>query len=164
MNSIPGLPAPSDLCLRNAADSDAFAIARLIRESKKAAMPWLPVVHSLEEDVGWVSNVLLREQVVTLVTHDEDLVGVLATTPGWVEQLYVSPGQQGRGIGSLLLRSAMDAAAGPIRLWTFQRNLRARRFYERHGFVVVGTTDGENEEKQPDVLYQYGTTASDEES
>lgn len=164
MNSIPDLPAASELRLRNATNSDAFAIARLIRESKKAAMPWLPLMHSLEEDVGWVSNVLLVEQAVTVVTHDEDLAGVLATTTGWVEQLYVSPGQQGRGIGSSLLRSAMDAATGPVRLWTFQRNLRARRFYERHGFVAVGTTDGENEEKQPDVLYQYGATDSDEES
>lgn len=155
MNSIPGMPAPADLRLRTAADSDAFAIARLIRESKKTAMPWLPVVHTFEEDVEWVANVLLREQAVTVVTHDEDLVGVLATTPGWIEQLYVNPGQQGRGIGSSLLRSAMDAAAGPLQLWTFQRNLRARRFYERHGFLSVGATDGENEEKQPDVLYKY---------
>lgn len=155
MNSTPAVPAPSDLHVRSAVDRDALAIARLIRESKKAAMPWLPVVHSFEEDVRWVANVLLKEQSVTVVAQDEGLVGVLATTPGWVEQLYVSAGQQGRGIGSSLLQSALNTAAGPTQLWTFQQNLRARNFYERHGFVAVGGTDGENEEKQPDVLYRY---------
>jgi len=40
------------------------------------------------------------------------------------------------------------AATAELSLWTFQQNLRARRFYERHGFVVVTETDGaDNEEK-----------------
>ena len=41
-------------------------------------------------------------------------------------------------------------------LWTFQQNLRARRFYERHGFVAVEETDGlGNEERAPDVRYLW---------
>lgn len=31
----------------------------------------------------------------------------------------------------------------------------ARRFYERHGFVVVDATEGDNEEGAPDVCYQW---------
>jgi phosphinothricin acetyltransferase len=42
-----------------------------------------------------------------------------------------------------------------IQLWTFQSNSGARRFYERHGFVAVQTTEGDNEEKAPDVRYVW---------
>jgi hypothetical protein len=40
-------------------------------------------------------------------------------------------------------------------LWCFQRNTRARRFYERRGFAPIRFTDGSaNEERCPDVLYE----------
>jgi hypothetical protein len=43
-----------------------------------------------------------------------------------------------------------------FRLWTFQANTGARRFYERHGCKAVEFTDGRrNEEKLPDVLYAW---------
>jgi hypothetical protein len=43
-----------------------------------------------------------------------------------------------------------------LQLWTFQRNLRARGFYEARGFALVRQTDGsDNEEKEPDALYLW---------
>lgn len=46
-----------------------------------------------------------------------------------------------------------------LNLWTFQRNRRARRFYELNGFAAVRETDGSsNEEKEPDVLYRWQRT------
>jgi hypothetical protein len=43
-----------------------------------------------------------------------------------------------------------------LRLWTFQRNRDARRFYERQGFTLVKETDGSaNEEKEPDAMYLW---------
>ena len=39
---------------------------------------------------------------------------------------------------------------------SFQKNIAARRFYERNGFVVIEETDGAgNEEREPDVLYEW---------
>jgi GNAT superfamily N-acetyltransferase len=144
-----------DVLFRVAVDADAAPIARLIRESKIAAMPWLPLVHTPDEDVRWVAGVLLPEHAVTVAASEGHLVGVLAASPGWIDQLYVAPDLRGRGIGSRLLRAALEAATGPVQLWTFQRNRRARDFYERHGFVEVRSTDGDNEEKEPDVLYRW---------
>jgi hypothetical protein len=44
----------------------------------------------------------------------------------------------------------------PKQLWTFQKNARARRFYEQRGFTAVRFTEGEgNIEKEPDVLYAW---------
>ena len=71
----------------------------------------------------------------------------------WIDQLYVLPEVQGRGVGSELLQVAM-CAFDRLQLWTFQRNIAARRFYEARGFVLVRETDGSgNEEKEPDALY-----------
>jgi ribosomal protein S18 acetylase RimI-like enzyme len=76
-----------------------------------------------------------------------------------VDHLYVHPDFQGRGIGSALLELA-KVSADSLRLWTFQCNLKARCFYERHGFRIERETDGVgNEERQPDVLYLWEQNA-----
>jgi hypothetical protein len=42
-----------------------------------------------------------------------------------------------------------------LRLYTFQCNQGARRFYERHGFIAVAFGDGSsNEEGEPDIRYE----------
>jgi hypothetical protein len=43
-----------------------------------------------------------------------------------------------------------------LQLWTFQRNSRARGFYEARGFNLIERTDGaRNEEREPDALYLW---------
>jgi hypothetical protein len=43
-----------------------------------------------------------------------------------------------------------------MRLWVFESNVPARRFYELHGFVAVERTDGAgNEERAPDVRMEW---------
>ena len=55
----------------------------------------------------------------------------------------------------MLLRKATDANE-TLRLWTFQRNTDAIRFYESHGFKLVRETSGaDNEEHEPDALYRW---------
>jgi putative acetyltransferase len=63
-----------------------------------------------------------------------ELTGIIAFREGWIDQLYVLPSSQGQGVGTALLRVA-QGLHGKLRLWTFRRNLAARRFYEGHGFV-----------------------------
>ncbi len=83
------------------------------------------------------------------------VVGIIAYTSNWINQLYVLPEMQGRGIGSTLLAVAQTDATH-LQLWTFQKNALARQFYEAKGFVSIKQTDGsENEEKEPDVLYAW---------
>lgn len=142
--------------LRRAGREDAVAIADLIRSSKGAAMPWLAVPHTLHEDRHWVATVLLPEHDVWLATAADRVAGVLALTPGRVEQLYVATGSQGSGIGRLLLDHAKRLHPEGLDLWVFQRNARARRFYEAAGFVLVERTDGmTTEEREPDARYAW---------
>jgi GNAT superfamily N-acetyltransferase len=88
-------------------------------------------------------------------------VGVLVTNSesclNWIDQLYVAPGHTGAGIGGALLRHALDTLGRrlPIRLYTFQANTQARKFYERAGFKAIALSDGaKNEEQCPDCLYE----------
>ena len=75
---------------------------------------------------------------------------------GWIEQLYLHPEAVGLGYGRQLLEWAKGELGPPIRLYTFQFNKRSRRFYEREGFEVVAYRDGsQNEERCPDVLYEW---------
>jgi hypothetical protein len=84
------------------------------------------------------------------------VVAVLVLDGGELDQLYVDPDWQRGRIGSALVQLAQDRRPGGLALWTFQSNLGARRFYERHGFVAVGGTDGStNEERAPDVRYVW---------
>jgi GNAT superfamily N-acetyltransferase len=72
-----------------------------------------------------------------------------------VDHLYVLPSHQARGLGGRLLQIAKDRNPA-LRLWTFQRNLLARQFYEARGFAVIEMTDGSgNDEREPDVLYGW---------
>lgn len=62
-----------------------------------------------------------------------------------LRQLYVLKPWQGAGIAARLMAWAMDEArrrgAEAIQLSVFVDNVRARRFYERHGFGAVGRYD-----------------------
>ena len=83
------------------------------------------------------------------------LVGFIAQRPGWIDHLYVDPDRLRQGIGSRLIAHA-KADQRELRLYTFQSNTRARAFYEHHGFVIEGLSDGQrNEEKLPDMTYHW---------
>ena len=63
------------------------------------------------------------------------LVGFLALKPatGCLDQLFVAPEAQGRGIGRLLLDLAKDTLPRGLWLRTAEDNHRACRFYQRNG-------------------------------
>jgi GNAT superfamily N-acetyltransferase len=80
---------------------------------------------------------------------------MIAFRKDWIDQLYVLPDAQRRGTGTELLQVA-KTSFDCLQLWTFQRNVRARRFYESRGFALVQETDGtRNEEKEPDARYLW---------
>jgi GNAT superfamily N-acetyltransferase len=147
---------PTPFLIRLAEARDADVIAAVHRTSMREALPYLPDLHTEDEDRAWVKNVLLPHQEVWVAEFGWRVVGVAALDGDMLSQLYILPGEQGRGIGSALLAKAMEQCPAGMRLYAFQRNTRARGFYERRGFVAVEFGDGSgNEEGEPDVLYQW---------
>ena len=130
--------------------------ARVSRAARKQALAFLRELHSEAEDLDYYGNHVLQKDTVFIALDEQRRsVGFIAFSDGWVNHLYVLPSHQRLGIGGLLLDRAMHSFR-TLRLWTFERNEFARRFYENHGFAVIDRTDGEgNEEKEPDLLLQW---------
>ena len=147
--------------LRPAVPADAVAIADIHTSARRQAMPFLPALHSDAEVRIWIRDTLLVKAEVWVAEIAGRPVGYMALAGGMLDHLYVAPGHQGRGIGSLLLDKAKALRPAGLRLYAFQRNSRARAFYEARGFVAVAFSDGaDNEENEPDILYQWPAPAS----
>ena len=152
--------------LRPATAADAHRVASLLIDTRSAFMPYAPSAHSEAEVREWVASHLLPSGGVTVAELNGHVVAAMATEKSvslsWVMQMAVDPALLGQGIGSLLIAHAMRSLSLPIRLYTFQANVGARRFYERHGFVAIEFTDGQaNEEHCPDVLYELRATRAE---
>jgi putative acetyltransferase len=142
------------LSLRRATVADAVALGALHIEAMRT-LTFLPQLHTVEEAVSWMARQVLPAQQVWVFEDEGEVAGYIACAEGWINQLYVRPDRQGQGIGATLLAHVL-AEGSPRRLWTFQQNERARRFYESRGCVLVRLTDGAgNEEKTPDALYEW---------
>ncbi|WP_354641269.1 GNAT family N-acetyltransferase [Kitasatospora camelliae] len=60
-----------------------------------------------------------------------------------LDNLHVRPGLTGGGIGGRLLRAALAATVGPLRLEVLRDNVRAVAFYEREGGVRTEEREAE---------------------
>src|SRR5512133_1166927 len=149
--------------IRRGGPGDARAAADLYLRAREAALQAgsiPPGVHD-DDEGGYFASHIVEDCELWVAEQDGALRGILVLDGDVVDQLYVDPGLTGRGIGAALLAVAKRERPQGLRLWAFQSNTGAQRFYERHGFVEVRRTDGrDNEERAPDVLYAYRTVAA----
>jgi GNAT superfamily N-acetyltransferase len=138
--------------IRRADDEDVETVARLHRLVLRTSLPFLPDLHTPEDDLRF-----FRERVFVQceVWVAADIDGFIAFREGWVDHLYIAPECQRAGVGSALLEQAMRTHS-PLRLWTFQKNVGAIKFYSARGFHEIERTDGSsNEEREPDILFEW---------
>lgn len=137
--------------IRQAGPQDVAAVVALFHSARRACLPYLPVMHTRDEDIGYFSGLIAGPGTVLLAQDGGTPAAFIAFGGGWIEHLYVAPERQGQGTGAALLARA-QADASALQLWTFQRNEAARHFYAAHGFRELERTDGSNnEEREPDV-------------
>ena len=142
--------------LRRATAQDADAVTAVFLDSRAAALPWLPELHSRAETRWWVEHVALVRCRVWLATDGDDVLGFAALSDGRLEHLYLRPGRRRQGIGTLLFRQVQAEQPAGFTFAVFTRNVAARGFYERLGCRVVAEGDGrDNEEQEPDVTYEW---------
>lgn len=141
-------PLAAVVSVRPATEADALTCARILQDWLDGT-PWMANLHDLAETDGFVRGYLLPR---TLLVAGGERVGgfVCLEDDGAIPALYVAAGARGQGIGAALVEAA-KACSDRLRLWTFQANEAARRFYRAQGFVEGRTTTGSNVEGLPDV-------------
>lgn len=148
-----------EISTRAATADDLGGMTEVFLRARKELMPFAPLAHSDYAVCRWIADWLIPAGGVTVAADTQGLiVGMVATSEAngvlWLDQLYVLPPWVGHGIGARLLALVTSNTRLPVHLHCFAENARARRFYERHGFVALAFGDGsENEEGCPDVLY-----------
>lgn len=101
-----------------------------------------------ERERLWQEWIPHPETAVFVVEVGETIVGFVSVGPcrsspeiGELYAIYVVPAAQGSGAGPALMDAAVEALGhrwDEAILWVATENPRARRFYERHGWVVDG--------------------------
>jgi GNAT superfamily N-acetyltransferase len=135
--------------LRPARTGDAPAITRVFQAARDHSLAFLPKLHTDAEDHAFFARIVERGDV-TVIETGGDVVAFLARTGQEVAHLYVAPSHQRQGHGAALLTDA-QASSEHLALWVFQRNANAVAFYAAHGFAIIASTDGaDNEEHEPD--------------
>lgn len=151
----------STMIIQNATENDVEAIAALHAESWRWNYRNYLSEEYLEKDVyrgrlvAWQERFSKHSQkpMFVLVAKEESaLTGFVCVFPNedatfgsFVDNLHVVPSMTSQGIGRMLLSDAakrlvMDGSRVGLYLWVIEQNQRARRFYERAGARVVGST------------------------
>lgn len=131
-------------------NDDRLAISRIYEESWKFAYKDI-IPQSYLESIpagGWVSN-LDKDGMNTLVMIEDDtFIGTASYCKsrfpdfdgfGEIVSIYLLPQYMGKGYGKYLLdavvRELEYLGFQDIFLWVLEDNLRARKFYEKAGFI-----------------------------
>jgi GNAT superfamily N-acetyltransferase len=145
--------------LRPGREDEKVELAELFLRSR-AGMTYVPPVP--REHLPRIAESIAGHEELWVAEANGRLLGFVgierSRRNGWdvVEKLYVEPDSQNLGVGAALLDKAKELRPDGLVLWVFQKNTGARRFYERHGFVLAKLTDGaENMEHEPDALYSW---------
>ena len=140
--------------IREATAQDAHLISRIIARSWRGAyqglinpvyLARLPEEYWLPAMRGWLSSGRLYGFIAEV--NGEAMGSVICGRGrdddhadwGEIASLYVLPEAMGRGVGSSLMKTAIDALRSDgyehIYLWCIAGNDRADAFYQRHGFI-----------------------------
>jgi putative acetyltransferase len=99
------------ILMRRLAVTEMDRVAVIHRTAFDERLPRLAGLHTAAED-RWFFRERVFADCAVWGAIEHDLIGFIAFREGWVDQLYVLPGWQGRGVGQALLRIAMAGASG----------------------------------------------------
>jgi GNAT superfamily N-acetyltransferase len=133
--------------IRRCDDGDFESIWTIINDGAQAYKGIIPEDRWTEP---YMSKEKLQHEIAEGVVfwgseEGETLAGVMGIQPvqdvTLIRHAYVRTGSQKRGIGAQLLGHLREMADGPVLIGTWADAVWAIRFYERHGFQMVGAEE-----------------------
>ena len=138
-----------------AADFDAVTILWRISREKSLPEFQLEKGHFFYEDRNYFQNFVLKNNQVWVVESEKHPVGFMAMNKDFIDQLYIDPDFQRKGIGTSLIDFAREQSPEHLWLYTLQINFIARTFYEKNGFIAEKFGVSPPPESEPDVEYHW---------
>lgn len=147
--------------IRKAVPQDASRVAEILIFTKRAS--YRPIFQNDRVSFGEMQVLPLAQAYLSgekslepIWVFDDGLVkGVLHVEDGELEELYVEPAFQHTGVGTALLRFAVERC-GARRLWALEKNQGAIQFYRANGFSPTGARA--LEEGTPEYIIQMEWT------
>ena len=152
-----GVICLTDHTIRRAEKEDLARIAEI--QIFNYRLYFYPIFKSDEYYFGdlQVPNVMKQYEATldTLYVYDDGVVkGFIKVEDTYIARLFVEPVLQNASIGSALLSYAVNRFHAD-HLWALEKNTRAIRFYERHGFELTGEKKLEEGTEEYLVLMRY---------
>lgn len=151
--------------IRPAESTDSEGIARVHTRSWQSAyrglLPdeWLDALRWEDRKLRWDGILSIgpsgtKGKVYVAANSHNEIIGFASIGPSRDEDIdqdrvhelfaiYLTPKAWGKGIGSALFRAILKEipnTAIRLELWVLEDNIRGRKFYERQGFTLDGTT------------------------
>jgi GNAT superfamily N-acetyltransferase len=146
--------------IREYRPDDFDAVTILWRISREKSLPEFQREkgHFFYEDQNYFQNHILQKNQVWVVESGQQPEAFMAMNKDFIDQLYVHPDFQRRGIGRALLGFARKLSPDHLWLYTLQMNVGARAFYEKNAFVAEKFGMSPPPENEPDVEYHWRRT------
>ena len=146
-----------EFIIREYRSEDFDAVTILWRISREKSIPefQLEKGHFFFEDRDYFQKQIVKNNQIWVVVSQNYPVGFMAMNNDFVDQLYIDPDHQRRGIGRSLLNLARERSPEHVWLYTLQVNASARAFYEKNGFVAEKFGISPPPESEPDVEYHW---------
>ena len=146
-----------EFIIREYRNEDFDAVTILWRISREKSLPEFQLEngHFFFEDRDYFQKQIVKNNQIWVVESKNYPVGFMAMNNDFVDQLYIDPNHQRRGIGRSLLNLARERSPDHVWLYTLQVNTSAREFYEKNGFVAEKFGISPPPESEPDVEYHW---------
>jgi GNAT superfamily N-acetyltransferase len=150
----------TNFLIRDYRAEDFDAVTILWRISREKSLPDFQRAkgHFFYEDQDYFRYNILLEDDVWVVEVNQRPVAFMAMQNDFIDQLYIHPDYQRKGIGKALLDFARGQSPNHVWLYTLQVNVNARTFYEKNGFIAEKFGISPPPESEPDVEYHWRKT------
>ncbi len=120
--------------IRPYSPEDAPRLLAIWRAASEKAHSFF-TAEQLDAQQRLVADVYLTRAEIWVATRSGTLVGFIGLLDSFIGGLFVAPEAQGSGVGRALVAHASTLKGGFLELEVYARNLGARAFYRRLGFV-----------------------------